>query len=197
MNIIFFIFQGIEHVESKNIQSTALIKLQFHPGTNMAEAMAETVAEVDRSRAFMPTGTQPPFIIRFDTGTEPVGKLVFTSTTRTLGEMQNYALNSVRPLFASLSGVSAPPPFGASARTIVIEVDPKKLQAHDLSPDQITNAVVAANTIVASGNFHMGTLYPLVPINSIVKDPQELLDVPIRIGVDSTTLLRDVAIVKR
>ena len=189
----FLYISGIEHIESKNIQSTALLKLQFQEGTNMAEAMAEVVSEVDRSRAFMPPGTQPPFIIRFDTGSEPVGDLVFTSSTRSLGEMQNYALNNVRPLFASLSGLSAPPPFGASARTIVIEVDPKKLQAHDLSSDQVTNAIVAANTIVASGNIHMGTLYPLVPINSIVKDPQELLDVPLRIGVDSTTLLRDVA----
>src|ERR1700733_6094575 len=91
----FLYIAGIEHVESKNIQSTALIKLQFHPGTDMAEAMAETVSEVDRSRAFMPSGTQPPFIIRFDTGTEPVGKLVFSSATRSLGDMQNYALNYV------------------------------------------------------------------------------------------------------
>jgi multidrug efflux pump subunit AcrB len=192
----FLYISGIEHVESKSIPSAALIKLQFHPGTNMAEAMAETVAEVDRSRAFMPPGTQSPFVIRFDTGSEPVGKLVFTSENRSLGEMQNYALNYVRPLFASLEGVSAPPPFGASARTIVIEVDPKKLQANELSTDQVTAAVVAANSIVPSGNIHMGTLYPMVPINSIVKDPQELLDVPLRIGVDTTTMLRDIGIVK-
>ena len=189
----FLYISGIEHVESKNIQSTALIKLQFHPGTDMAEAMAETVSEVNRSRAFMPAGTNPPFVIRFDAGSEPVGKLVFSSDTRRLGELQNYALNYVRPLFSSLSGVSAPPPFGASARTIVIEVDPVKLRQHSLSPDQVTQAIVSANTIVPSGNIHSGTLYPLVPLNSIVKDPQELLDVPLRVGVNPTTLLRDVA----
>src|SRR5271154_1624515 len=48
----FLYLSGIEHVESKNIQSTALIKLQFQPGTDMAEAMAETIGEVNRSRAF-------------------------------------------------------------------------------------------------------------------------------------------------
>src|SRR5579871_3202281 len=78
----FLYISGIEHVESKNIQSTALIKLQFQPGTDMAQAMAETVAEVDRSRAFMPPGTNPPFVIRFDAGSEPVGKLVFTAENR-------------------------------------------------------------------------------------------------------------------
>src|SRR5271165_2017998 len=85
----FLYISGIEHVESKNIQSTALIKLQFHPGTDMAAAMAEVVAEVDRSRAFMPQGTNPPFVIRFDAGSEPVGKLVFSSEKRELGELQN------------------------------------------------------------------------------------------------------------
>src|SRR6516162_5788407 len=49
----FLFINGIEHVESKSIQGAALIKLQFHPGTNMAAAMAETVSYVNRARAFM------------------------------------------------------------------------------------------------------------------------------------------------
>src|SRR5207302_10560147 len=78
----FLYITGIEHVESKSIQGIALIKLQFHPGTNIAQATAETVSYVDRARAFMPTGTVPPFVIRFDAGTVPVGNLVFTSDSR-------------------------------------------------------------------------------------------------------------------
>src|ERR1700730_11547972 len=77
----FLYITGIEHVESKSIQGVALIKLQFHPGTNMAQATAETVSYVDRARAFMPTGTVPPFVIRFDQGSVPVGDLVFSSKT--------------------------------------------------------------------------------------------------------------------
>src|SRR3954452_15161805 len=68
----FLYITGIEHVESKSIQGTGLIKLQFHPGTNMAQAMAEVVSYVNRSRAFMPVGTVPPFIMRFDAGSVPV-----------------------------------------------------------------------------------------------------------------------------
>src|SRR6266516_4729701 len=78
----FLYITGIEHVESKSIQGAALIKLQFHPGTDMPQAMAETVQYVNRSRAFMPPGTLPPFIMRFDAGSVPVGDLVFTSNTR-------------------------------------------------------------------------------------------------------------------
>src|SRR5690242_18068371 len=61
----FLYVAGIEHIESKSIQGAAIIKLQFHPGTNMAQAMAETVAYVNAARAFMPPGTLPPFITRF------------------------------------------------------------------------------------------------------------------------------------
>src|SRR6266705_323144 len=116
----FLYITGIEHVESKSIQGASLIKLQFHPRTDMSQAMSETVAYVNRARAFMPPGTVPPFIMRFDAGSVPVGNLVFSSDSRSVAEMQDAALNMVRPLFATLPGVSAPPPFGGSDRTVFL-----------------------------------------------------------------------------
>src|SRR5438552_14137674 len=97
----FLYITGIEHVESKNIQGVALMKLFFHPGTNMAGAMAETVSYVNRARSFMPPNTVPPFIMRFDAGSVPVGYLVFESKTKSIGEIQDKALFNVRPMFAS------------------------------------------------------------------------------------------------
>src|SRR5688572_12747549 len=87
----FLYISGIHHVESKNIQGLALMKLFFHPGTNMAQAMAETINYVNRSRAFMPPGTVSPFVMRFDTGSVPVGYLVLSSPTLTVGEIQDQA----------------------------------------------------------------------------------------------------------
>src|SRR5258705_1152212 len=69
----FLYITGIEHVESKSIQGVGLVKLQFHPGTNMAQATAETVGYVDRARAFMPTRTGPPVLVRVESGIVPVG----------------------------------------------------------------------------------------------------------------------------
>src|SRR6185436_1806095 len=107
-----------------SIQNTGLLKLTFHPGTDMSEALAQTIAYANRAHAFMPYGTVAPFIMRFDAGTVPVGYLVFSSATRTLGEIQDLALNRVRPQFATLPGLTSPPPFGGSQRTIVVRVDP-------------------------------------------------------------------------
>jgi multidrug efflux pump subunit AcrB len=189
----FLYIEGIESVESRSIQGAALIKLQFHPGMNMATAMAETIAEVSRSRAFMPPGTVPPFILRFDAGSIPIGNLVFSSPKRTLGELQDLALFRVRPLFATLPGVSAPPPFGASQRTIVINADPEKLRGYNMSPAELMQALVTTNTITPSGNITIGDKFPMVPINTVVKQIKELEEVPVRVGSLQTIYLRDVA----
>src|ERR1017187_6687660 len=191
----FLYITGIEHVESQSIQGAALLKLQFHPGTDMSQAMSETVAYVNRARAFMPPGTVPPFVMRFDAGSVPVGDLVFSSQSRTVGEMQDLALNRVRPLFATLPGVSAPPPFGGSARTIVINLKPDRLRAYNMSPDEIVSAITAANLISPSGNMPIEGKYPMVPLNAVVRNIQDLQDVPIRTGVTPTVFIRDVATV--
>src|ERR1051325_4552268 len=131
----FLYITGIEHVESKSIQGAAIIKLQFYPGTDMSKAMSETVAYVSRARAFMPPGTVPPFITRFDAGSVPVGNLVFSSETRSVAEMQDAALNLVRPWFATLAGVSPPRALGGSGGPIVVSVKPDRLRAYNMSPD--------------------------------------------------------------
>ena len=190
----FLYITGIEHVESKSIQGAALIKLQFHPGTNMAGAMAETVSYVNRARAFMPVGTVPPFVMRFDAGSVPVGDLVFTDTTGKLSlkDMQDAALFRVRPLFATLPGVSAPPPFGGAPRTIVISADPDRLRAYNMSPDEVVSALTKGNAISPSGNVRFGNTIPMVPVNSVVSDVRGLGDVPIRSDGTRTVFIRDI-----
>ena len=192
----FLYIGGIHHVESKNIQGMALMKLYFHPGTNMAQAMAETIGYVTRSRAFMPPGTVSPFITRFDAGSVPVGYLVLSSETKSIGEIQDQALFKVRPMFASLPGVSAPPPFGGSARTVVVRVDPDRLRSYKISPDEVLKALTSGNAISPSGNVRIGDEMPIVPVNSLVKQAEDLKSIPIRPGVTPTVYLRDVATVQ-
>jgi multidrug efflux pump subunit AcrB len=183
---------GIHHVESKNIQGLALIKLYFHPGTDMSQALAETINYANRAKAFMPPGTVPPFIMRFDVGSVPVGKLVFSSKTRSISEIQDLALFKVRPMFASLPGVSAPPPFGGNQRTVVISADPNRLQALGLTVDEVIDAIAKGNAIIPSGNLSMGDKFPIVTVNSIAKNIQMMGDIQIRPRV----FLSDIADIK-
>jgi multidrug efflux pump subunit AcrB len=192
----FLYINGIESVEAKSIQSTALLRLSFHPGTNMSEALAQTVSYVNRAHAFMPPGTVSPFVIRFDAGTLPVGYLVFSSPSRTLSEIQDLALNRVRPVFATLPGVSSPPPFGGNQRTIVINVDPQKLHAYGLSPDNVVQALTTGNSIQPAGNVDIGESNAMVTTDSTVTQINDLLDIPLHPGSGASVYLRDVGSVK-
>jgi multidrug efflux pump subunit AcrB len=187
----FLYINGIESVEDKSIQGNGLLKLTFHPGTDMSQALAQTISYVNRAHAFMPYGTVNPFVIRFDAGTVPVGYLVFSSQTRTIGEIQDLALNRVRPVFATLPGVSAPPPFGGNQRTIVITVNPDRLRAYNLSPDQVVKAISSGNILMPAGNVRTGHLLRIVSSDSVTPNIKDLLDVPIRTGAGPTVYLRD------
>jgi multidrug efflux pump subunit AcrB len=184
----FLYINNIHHVESKNVQGVSLMKLYFHPGTDMAQAMAETVGYVNRARAFMPPGTVNPFIMRFDTGSVPVGYLVLSSDTKTIGQIQDQALFKVRPMFAAIDGVSAPPPFGGAQRTVVVRADPDRLRAYGISADTVVQALTAGNVIAPSGNIRTTTSMPLVPTNAMVVKPEELGTIELKPGV----FLRDV-----
>src|SRR5436309_2610352 len=170
----FLYISGIHHVESRCIQGFSQMKIFFHPGTDMVQAMAETVAQVNRSRAFMPPGTVPPFVVRFDAGSVPVGYLVLESKTKSIGEIQDSAYIRVRPTLVSLPGVSAPPPFGGNQRTIVVHVDPDRLRSYQLSPGDVVAALSAGNSVQPSGNIRTPGQMPIVPVNAMVVDPQDL-----------------------
>ncbi|HYW45796.1 MAG TPA: efflux RND transporter permease subunit [Bryobacteraceae bacterium] len=193
----FLYITGIDHVESKSIQGAALMKLVFHEGTNMSQAMSETVGYVNRARAFMPPGTVPPFITRFDAGSVAVGLLIFSSASRTQGEMQDFALNRVRPLFATLPGVSAPPPFGGNQRTIVVTLDPGKLRQYRISPDEAIAAVSQASLVMPSGNMWTGKFERVARTNAALGgNLAELLSAPIRPGSGTTVYLRDIGTIE-
>src|SRR5258708_10682572 len=191
----FLYITGIDHVESKSIQNVGLVKLYFQPGTDMSQALAQTVSYVDRSRAFMPPGTVAPFVVRFDAGTVPVGQLIFSSETRSVGEIQDLALNRVRPAFATLPGVSAPPPFGASQRSIVIRVDPDRLRALRMPAEEVMRAVASGHAILPGGHVRVGDMNRIAQLNSPVARIRDLEDLPIRVGTGPTVYLHDIGTV--
>ena len=98
----FLYITGIDHVETEEHPGHGPDEALLPPRHDMAQAMAETIGYVTRARAFMPPGTVSPFITRFDAGSVPVGFLVLSSETKSIGEIQDQALFKVRPMFASL-----------------------------------------------------------------------------------------------
>lgn len=188
----FLYVTGVKFVESKSVQGAALIKIQFNEGTDMSQAMGEVVGYVNRARAFMPPGTVPPFVTRFDAGSVPVGQLVFTSETRSLSEIQDLALFRVRPMFSTLPGVSAPPPFGGNQKTVIIKIDPEKIRSYHLSPDEVVQALAKSNSISPAGNISEGDRTLISSQNAVVENIRDLENIPIKPGPGTCIYVRDI-----
>ena len=190
----FLYVGGVHHIESRNVQGMALLKVYFHPGTDTGQAMAEVVAAVNRARFMMPPNTVPPFIQRLDTGSAGVGYLVLASETKSIKDIQDIATLKVRPMFAGVPGMSSPPAFGGNQRAIVVGVDPDKLRGQGVTLEQLTDAVSAGNAVTPGGNLRVGDRTYLVSTNVMVgADPgRELGQLPVKLG-DRPVLLRDLA----
>jgi len=192
----FLYINGIQSVEDKSIQGNGILKLTFYPGTDMSQALAQTISYVNRARSFMPPGTVAPFVIRFDAGTVPVGYIVFSSETRTVGQIQDLALNRVRPAFATLPGVTSPPPFGGNQRTIVVTVNPDRLRSYNMSPDEVVQAINNGNILQPAGNVRTGSLLRIAQSDAVTPNIQTLADLPIRTGAGPTVYLHDVGMIQ-
>jgi len=188
----FLYINGIEHIESASVQGLGMLKLYFHPGTNIAEALSQVTAMAFRATAFMPSGTLPPFIVRFDVGSVPVGQLVFSSDQRGEAEIQDLALFKVRPMLATLPGVSAPPPSGGKVRMVVAYADPDRLRAYNLSVDEVAQAIARANLTLPAGNVRIGDTTTIAATNAMVSNVKDLESLPLRSGPGPTVLLRDI-----
>jgi multidrug efflux pump subunit AcrB len=172
---------GVKSVESRNIQQIALIKVAFYPGADMAEAMAAVVAQVNRAAAFMPKGVLPPQIMRMDPGSVPIGYLVLTSKSTSLGKLADLAEYNIRPLIQKeVPGTVGTAPFGANVRSIVITVDPDRLRSHNLTPEDVAKALMEGNVVIPSGNLYLKDQMPIVSTNAMVDDIQKIGEIPLR-----------------
>src|SRR5271169_6837511 len=175
LELYFQYVDGIKDIDTKNIQQVALCELSFFNGTDMGQAMAQVVAMSDRAMSWMPKGTLPPMIMRMDSGSVPVGYLVFESEQTSLGAMGDLAQNVVRPLVQKfVPGTVAISPFGPNMRSIVVNVDPHKLRDYNLAPQDVIDALAKGNTIIPAGNLYIKDSMPMVANNATVVDIQKL-----------------------
>ena len=195
VNLLLYV-SGVKSIETKNIQGLTLMKLSFYPGTNMAQAAAEVSAYCNRAQAIFPPGSQPPFIMRFDASTLPVGQLVLTSPTRSNNELLDLANVYVRSAFTAIPGLVSPAPFGGNVRTVVIKADPELMRAHNLTPDQLVQAIRINNQTSPSGNVRIDDKNYITPTNTTIKTVKDFENIPLFKGGVQNLYMRDVATVE-
>jgi len=189
----FLYVNGVQSISTKNIQGLCLLKITFYESTNMAEASAQVALQVNRVMSFFPPGALPPQVIRFDASSLPVGELVFASPTRPLKDVYDLAATRIRPMFATIPGLSAPPPFGSNARSITISVDPDKLRSYDLTPDEVVAALSKFNVMSPSGNIRLGNDMLVTSMNSLIQSSDNFNTIPIKTVNGVPIFIKDVA----
>ncbi|MHC5542100.1 efflux RND transporter permease subunit, partial [Singulisphaera rosea] len=195
LELYFQYVDGIQDIDTRNIQQVALCELSFFPGTDMGQAMAQVVAMSDRAMSWMPKGTLPPMIMRMDAGSVPVGYLVMESKVTSLGRMGDLAQNVIRPLVQKyVPGTVAISPFGPNMRSIIVNVDPDKLRDYNLTPWDVAEALRKGNAVIPAGNIYVKGSMPMAPTNATVNNIQDLGKIPLKLG--ENVYIRDVATIK-
>jgi HAE1 family hydrophobic/amphiphilic exporter-1 len=188
----FTLGSGIEHIESRSLPGTSLIKIFFQPGTNAdsALAMISNLAMANLRR--LPPGTLPPVVLKFDASSLPVCLVTLKGQGMSETELRDVGQFTVRNQIANVPGASIPPPFGGRYRQIMVYVDPVKLEAHQLSVMDVVRAVNDSNLILPAGDVRIGPIDYNIYTNSQLRDVNDINQLPLKTVGQASVTVNDV-----
>ena len=186
----------IEHVESRSYPGMAVVKIFFQPGVDINLAMSQVTAFGQTILRFMPTGIQPPLILKYNAATVPILQLAMSSDTATESQLFDFGNQVVRTQIGTVYGASIPYPYGGATRQVQIDLRPDALRAQGLTAHDVNDAINNQNLIVPAGTQKIGDTEYNVRLNASPFKLDEINDLPIRGQVDgNVTYVRDVAFV--
>jgi multidrug efflux pump subunit AcrB len=187
---------NIEHIESTSYDGVGVVKIFFQPGVTADGAVAEVTAECQTILKQLPPGTTPPLVIQYNASTVPI--LQYGISSPTLSEQQTFdvALNTIRVGLISVPGVGIPYPFGGKQRVVSVDLDPKALEAQNLSQQDVVNALVSQNLVYPSGTAKIGSNEYPIDLNTSPNLIVRLNDLPIKTVGGAVIRVRDVAQVR-
>lgn len=187
---------GIKRVESQTLNGVGVIKIYFHPGTDIGTAMSQVTSVGQSIRALMPPGIQPPIIIRFNASSVPILQIGLSSETMSEEEVYDYALYILRTQLSTVQGLTMPTPYGGRERQVMVDLDPQLLQAKGLSPKEVADAINAYNLAYPTGVARIDTHEYPVTLNNTPIAAASFNDIPIKVSGGATIYMRDVAQVR-
>src|SRR6267142_2460577 len=186
----------VEHVESRTYPGMTVVKIFFQPGVDINLAMSQVTAFGQTILRFMPTGIQPPLILKYNAATVPILQLAMSSDTATESQLFDFGNQVVRTQIGTVYGASIPYPYGGATRQVQIDLRPDALRAQGLTANEVNDAINNQNLIVPAGTQKIGDTEYNVKLNASPLKLDEINDLPIRGQVDgNVTYVHDVAFV--
>ena len=186
----------IDHTESQTMNGVSVIKVFFHPGVNIAQAVAQITAIAQTGLRQYPVGTTPPLVIQYSASSVPVLQLGLSGAGLSEQQLYDYGANFIRTQLATVQGAAIPFPYGGKQRQVLVDIDTHKLQADGLSAADVVAAVAAQNVILPAGDVKMGHVDYQVESNSAPQTVAELNDLPIRTINGVTIYVHDIGNVR-
>ncbi len=184
---------GVESVQSKSVPGVSVVRLYFRDGIDPNAALTQTTSLALGTLTYLPPNTLPPVTMPFDpTGTTPLGILTVNNSELDEAHIKDVARYDVRSMLGGVPGVVAPVVVGGKDRTVLIYLDPKKLEARKVSPVDVVKALQEGNLMVTPGTAYFGDNQVLLDTNGMVEKVEQLNDFPIRIEPGNNVYLRDV-----
>ena len=184
---------NVQHIESTTLNGEAIIKVYLQPGASLDTANAQVSAASEFMLHSLPPGILPPQIINFSASSVPILQLGLSGKGLSEQELNDYGLNAIRPQLVTVPGAVVPNVYGGKQRSIMINLDPKRLQAEGLSPVQVLTAVGDQNVVEPSGTAKIGPAEYDVRFNSTPTTIQGLRNLPLKQVNGATVYLKDIA----
>ncbi len=189
----FFTFAAnVDHIESRSLTGVSLIKIYFKPGTNADAALSNVanLAMADLRR--LPPGTLPPVVLGMTASTQPVCLVTLEGKGLNETKLKDLAHFEVRNQISSVQGASVSLPYGGAYRQIQIYVDPLKLEAHNLSLNDVVKAVDDSNLILPAGDVRIGSKDYNIYANSQFPDAKAMNALPLKTVGNASVLVADI-----
>jgi multidrug efflux pump subunit AcrB len=188
----FTLAANVDHSESRSLTGVSLIKIYFKPGTdpNAALSNVANLAMADLRR--LPPGTLPPVVLGLTASTQPVCLVTLRGQGLNETNLKDLAQFQVRNQISNVQGASVPQPYGGTYRQIQIYVDPVKLEARNLSLNDVVNAVNSSNLILPAGDVRIGSKDFNIYANSQFPDANSMNQMPLKSVGNGSVLVADV-----
>jgi multidrug efflux pump subunit AcrB len=186
----------IEHIESQTLNGVSVIKIYFHTGADIPEAVAEVTAIMQSVLRVLPPGITPPLVIQYSASDVPILQAAIYSDTLAEDQLNDYANQFIRTQLATVQGAQVPLAYGGAPRNLMVDLDPDRMYAKNVSAADVSNAFNAQSLILPSGDAKIGVRDYNVRINNSPTVVEHLNDLPVKQVNGVTVFLRDVAHVR-
>jgi multidrug efflux pump subunit AcrB len=188
----FTLGANIDHSESRSLTGVSLIKIYFKPGTDPNSALSNiaNLAMADLRR--LPPGTLPPVVLGMDASTQPVCLVTLKGQGLNETNLKDMAQFQVRNQISNVQGASVPQPYGGTYRQIQVYVDPVKMEARNLSLNDVVESVNSSNLILPAGDVRIGSKDFNIYANSQFPDATSMNEMPLKSVGNASVLVGDI-----